>query len=252
MHECTKTLRTERLFACQFPFCAIFDWRQKVFMALTSVLILGRRLNMAQWCSLLVISSALLLSTVAEGKGGKKGSLAVMVGGCSSVAVTSQGLCHAWGKSRQFHVGFAIVKPWQKWIEWDIRYTIYQWDLSLFRCWQVQWLFFKNCPHVQTSPKSMSKPPVILHVFQQLLMGHVFFFSFFLPKKHRGGLLEAKALMRWIWWVLCCFSSRNSVTPSCWPSRLGPTKTTGWSYHIFCIYSLYSLLNTYTHTHIYI
>ena len=59
----------------------IFDLGQKVFMALTSVLILGRRLNMAQWCSLLVISSALLLSTVAEGKGGKKGSLAVMVGG---------------------------------------------------------------------------------------------------------------------------------------------------------------------------
>ena len=73
--------------------------RQKVFMALTSVLILGRRLNMAQWCSLLVISSALLLSTVAEGKGGKKGSLAVMVGECCSVAVTSQGLCHAWGRS---------------------------------------------------------------------------------------------------------------------------------------------------------
>ena len=72
-------------------------------MALTSVLILGRRLNVAQWCSLLVISSALLLSTVAEGKGGKKGSLAVMV----NVAVTSQGLCHAWGaaRSRQF------VKP---------------------------------------------------------------------------------------------------------------------------------------------
>lgn len=48
----------------------------EVFMALMSVVILGRRLNAAQWCSLLVISSALLLSTVAEGKGGKKGSSA--------------------------------------------------------------------------------------------------------------------------------------------------------------------------------
>ena len=42
-------------------------------MALMSVVLLGRRLNLAQWCSLLVISGALLLSTVAEGKGGKKG-----------------------------------------------------------------------------------------------------------------------------------------------------------------------------------
>ena len=45
----------------------------EVFMALMSVVLLGRRLNLAQWCSLLVISGALLLSTVAEGKGGKKG-----------------------------------------------------------------------------------------------------------------------------------------------------------------------------------
>ena len=47
--------------------------RIEVFMALMSVVILGRRLNVAQWCSMLVISLALLLSTVAEGKGGKKG-----------------------------------------------------------------------------------------------------------------------------------------------------------------------------------
>jgi drug/metabolite transporter (DMT)-like permease len=47
--------------------------RGEVFMALMSVVLLGRRLNLAQWCSLLVISGALLLSTVAEGKGGKKG-----------------------------------------------------------------------------------------------------------------------------------------------------------------------------------
>lgn len=214
MHECTKTLRTERLLACQFPW-RNFHMRQKVFMALTSVLILGRRLNMAQWCSLLVISSALLLSTVAEGKGGKKGSLAVMVGECCSVAVTSQGLCHAWGRSRQFHVGFAIVKPWQTWIEWDIRY------INFARAVHMSKHHRNLCPNRRW----------FFTVFQHLLMARVFFFRFFLAKK-QGDFLEAKALMRWIWWVLCCFSSRNSVTPSCWPSRLGPTKTTRWSYRI--------------------
>ncbi|CAK9016762.1 Uncharacterized protein SCF082_LOCUS13325, partial [Durusdinium trenchii] len=51
----------------------VFKSSKAVFMALMSVVILGRRLNVAQWCSMLVISLALLLSTVAEGKGGKKG-----------------------------------------------------------------------------------------------------------------------------------------------------------------------------------
>lgn len=50
----------------------VFKSSKAVFMAIMSVIILGRRLNAPQWCSLLVISSALLLSTVAEGKGGKK------------------------------------------------------------------------------------------------------------------------------------------------------------------------------------
>eukprot|EP00439_Symbiodinium_sp_Y106_P048996 s4225_g6.t1 len=50
----------------------VFKSSKAVFMAIMSVVILGRRLNAPQWCSLLVISAALLLSTVAEGKGGKK------------------------------------------------------------------------------------------------------------------------------------------------------------------------------------
>ncbi|CAJ1327753.1 unnamed protein product [Effrenium voratum] len=51
----------------------VFKSSKAVFMALMSVVILGRHLNPAQWSSLLVISAALLLSTVAEGKGGGKG-----------------------------------------------------------------------------------------------------------------------------------------------------------------------------------
>ncbi|CAK9081681.1 unnamed protein product [Durusdinium trenchii] len=67
----------------------------EVFMALMSVVILGRRLNVAQWCSMLVISLALLLSTVAEGKGGKKGKGPHEMNLEGPVLLLLSELCHA-------------------------------------------------------------------------------------------------------------------------------------------------------------
>ncbi|CAE7660149.1 SLC35F6 [Symbiodinium pilosum] len=73
----------------------VFKSSKAVFMALMSVVILGRRLNAPQWCSLLVISGALLLSTVAEGKGGKpgKGSHEINLEGPLLLLLSE--LCHA-------------------------------------------------------------------------------------------------------------------------------------------------------------
>mmetsp|Transcript_94121 Transcript_94121/g.243627 ORF Transcript_94121/g.243627 Transcript_94121/m.243627 type:complete len:521 (+) Transcript_94121:76-1638(+) len=51
----------------------IFKSSKIIFLALLSVVVLRRRLNCAQWSSLLMISLALTMATVAEGKGGKKG-----------------------------------------------------------------------------------------------------------------------------------------------------------------------------------
>ncbi|CAE6947905.1 SLC35F6 [Symbiodinium natans] len=73
----------------------VFKSSKAVFMALMSVVILGRRLNAPQWCSLLVISSALLLSTVAEGKGGKKGKGEHEVNLEGPMLLLLSELCHA-------------------------------------------------------------------------------------------------------------------------------------------------------------
>jgi len=51
----------------------IFKSSKTIFLALLSAVVLQRRLNCAQWSSLLLISGALIIATVAEGKGGKKG-----------------------------------------------------------------------------------------------------------------------------------------------------------------------------------
>jgi len=72
----------------------VFKASKAVFMALLSVLLLGRHLNRAQWTSLLVISTALLLATVAEGKGGgKKGSHELNLVGPLLLLISE--LCHA-------------------------------------------------------------------------------------------------------------------------------------------------------------
>jgi len=71
----------------------VFKSSKAVFMALMSVVILGRRLNAPQWCSLLVISGALLLSTVAEGKGGGKGEHELNLTGPMLLLLSE--LCHA-------------------------------------------------------------------------------------------------------------------------------------------------------------
>lgn len=73
----------------------VFKSSKAVFMALMSVVILGRRLNVAQWCSMLVISLALLLSTVAEGKGGKKGKGPHEMNLEGPVLLLLSELCHA-------------------------------------------------------------------------------------------------------------------------------------------------------------
>jgi len=51
----------------------VFNSSKMVFVALASKMILGTSLRVEQWASLLLITLALLLATVAEGKGGKKG-----------------------------------------------------------------------------------------------------------------------------------------------------------------------------------
>lgn len=73
----------------------VFKSSKAVFMALMSVVLLGRRLNLAQWCSLLVISGALLLSTVAEGKGGKKGKGEHELNLTGPLLLLLSELCHA-------------------------------------------------------------------------------------------------------------------------------------------------------------
>eukprot|EP00435_Cladocopium_sp_Y103_P056812 s1089_g19.t1 len=73
----------------------VFKSSKAVFMALMSVVLLGRRLNPAQWCSLLVISGALLLSTVAEGKGGKKGKGEHELNLTGPLLLLLSELCHA-------------------------------------------------------------------------------------------------------------------------------------------------------------
>jgi len=72
----------------------VFKASKAVFMALLSVLFLGRKLNFAQWTSLVVISAALLLATVAEGKGGgKKGKHELNLTG--PLLLLASELCHA-------------------------------------------------------------------------------------------------------------------------------------------------------------
>eukprot|EP00930_Biecheleria_cincta_P031412 TRINITY_DN21806_c0_g1_i1.p1 TRINITY_DN21806_c0_g1~~TRINITY_DN21806_c0_g1_i1.p1 ORF type:complete len:522 (-),score=86.10 TRINITY_DN21806_c0_g1_i1:53-1576(-) len=72
----------------------VFKASKAVFMALLSVVLLGRKLNLAQWASLGVISLALLLATVAEGKGGgKKGNHELNLFGPFLLLLSE--LCHA-------------------------------------------------------------------------------------------------------------------------------------------------------------
>eukprot|EP00931_Biecheleriopsis_adriatica_P050057 TRINITY_DN28974_c0_g1_i1.p1 TRINITY_DN28974_c0_g1~~TRINITY_DN28974_c0_g1_i1.p1 ORF type:complete len:501 (-),score=118.42 TRINITY_DN28974_c0_g1_i1:182-1684(-) len=71
----------------------IFKSSKAIFMAILSWAILRRHLNQAQWASLVLIALALGVSTIAEGKGGGKGSQSFNILGPLLLLISE--MCHA-------------------------------------------------------------------------------------------------------------------------------------------------------------